>query len=428
VSDDLRDRLHRVRREAPRAAPIEREDEPLPAWLADRMDRSAPAVPRELELSLDEPAALTETSGPRGSFASRSTAFASEHEHGSWRLGDVLAAPGAEFAWLTRDAALADIDMQRAVYLDIETTGLSGGAGTIPFLVALGRFEGERFVLWQAFLRHPGEEAAALEEVAARIAASSGVVSFFGKSFDRHRLEDKMRMHGVTGPFGGRPHLDLYHPLVRLYRGAYGNGRLATFERELCGVERGFDLPGSLAPVAWFDFLARRPHRLEGVFRHNALDVLSLVVLAAHLSRARHESRVDGRELSGCGRARARALAELHACRRELEEALEWLERALVRWGSDEGELWFRRAELLRRSGRRAEALVDFLRLARERRDALGARAWCEVFRLARRLKDVELQGEALVHGPGAVERTLTSLARGRALRVFESASPPPVS
>src|SRR6185295_8574993 len=159
------------------------------------------------------------------------------------------------------------------------------------------------------------------------------------------RLEDKMRLHRIAPPFARKPHLDLYHPLARLYRGAYADGRLSTFESELCGVAREHDLPGSLAPAAWFDFLGERPHRLEAVFRHNELDVLSLVTLAAHLSCARAERAHDERPLPGNGRARARAIAELHAARGEHVQALEWLERALTRAGSDEGELWFRHAE-----------------------------------------------------------------------------------
>ena len=157
-------------------------------------------------------------------------------------------------------------------------------------------------------------------------------------------------------------------------RGAYRDQRLATFEGELCGVAREDDLPGSLAPAAWFDFLAERPHRLEAVFRHNELDVLSLVVLAAHLGHARSERRPDGSALPGAARARARAIAELHAARREHALALEWLERALTRGGSDEGELWFRHAECLRKLREHERALEGFLRLARERKDALSAR------------------------------------------------------
>ena len=152
------------------------------------------------------------------------------------------------------------------------------------FLVGLGRFVGGRFELWQGFLPHPADEKKLLEEVAERIADASVLVSFFGKSFDRHRLEDKMRLHGVTPPFEQTIHLDLYHSLRRAHRGQFENCKLKTLERELVGVMRADDLPGSFAPAAWFDFLARRPHRLEGVFQHNADDVLSLATLLCHVA------------------------------------------------------------------------------------------------------------------------------------------------
>ena len=419
LSSGLHARLARLRRELPPAAPVEKSA--LPEWLAARL--AAGGVPEEClgaARTVELPNALEEVRGERGTFAVRLQRFAEGHAHGAFALEEARAGSGAELAWLARDERLAGLDPATSVYLDIETTGLSGGAGTIPFLVALGRFDGGDFELWQAFLRGPEEEAAALEAVAERIRAASGVVSFFGKSFDRHRLEDKMRLHRIAPPFDEKPHLDLYHPLTRLYRGAFADGRLATFERELCGVERGDDLPGSLAPAAWLDFLARRAHRLEAVFRHNELDVLSLVVLAAHLVRARPEARVDGGALTGCGRARARGLAELCAARRDFAGALEWLERALVRPGSDEGALWFRHAECLRRLGERERALAEFLRLARERRDALGATAWGEVLRLARRLKRAEIEQEARAEGPAAVERTLTGRARARRLAPYQ--------
>lgn len=428
MSEELRSRLARLRREEPGQGPARSRS--LPAWIVARLDarRAEPAPEVGGARSLGLPEALEEARGPRGAFAYRRALLAPEHLHGDWRLADVRASSREELAWLARDARLAELDPESCVYLDIETSGLSGGAGTIPFLVALGRFDGPRFELWQAFLRGPEEEAAALEEVAERIRASSGVVSFFGKSFDRHRLEDKMRLHRIGPPFADRPHLDLYHPLTRLYRGAFANGRLATFEHELCGVERGYDLPGSLAPSAWFDFLAGRAHRLEAVFRHNAQDVLSLVVLAAHLGCSRREARADGRALAGCGRARARALAELCAGRREYASALEWLERALVRPGSHEAELWFRHAELLRLLGERERALEEFLRLAREREGALAARAWVAAAALARRMKRAELWPEILAHGPAAAEHGLAGSARERALASFARLSRPALS
>jgi hypothetical protein len=309
VRDELFAKLARLRREE-RPAETSAPAPELPAWFTARA--SPTLASPGLASDVGPPRALVEQENERGRFAAREQSYALREAHGHWTLGSALEAESSELAWLARDPALAELALGRALFLDIETTGISGGAGTIPFLIALGRFEGGHFRLWQAFLRDPGEEAAALLAVAERLRSADGLVSFFGKSFDRHRLEDKMRLHRITPPFAKKPHLDLYHPLVRLYRGAFGDGRLATFESALCGVTRGPDLPGALAPAAWFDYLAARAHRLEAVFRHNELDVLSLVTLAAHLACTRREHRADGAALSGCGRSRARGLAALH--------------------------------------------------------------------------------------------------------------------
>jgi uncharacterized protein YprB with RNaseH-like and TPR domain len=241
---------------------------------------AVPVQPREL--SLDPPRDLVRSE--RGTW-SRTKTFERHHRHGSFALEELLATSCTKLSELARDERIAAVDLERAIFFDTETTGLSGGAGTYVFLVGMGRFTPVGFELWQGFLPHPADEKSLLEEVAERIAEASAILSFFGKSFDRHRLEDKMRLHGVTPPFESSIHLDLYYPLRRAHRGKFENCRLKTLERELAGVQRADDLPGSFAPAAWFDFLARRPHQLEGVFRHNADDVLSLVTLAAHLGR-----------------------------------------------------------------------------------------------------------------------------------------------
>jgi len=268
------------------------------------------------------PADLVERSGPRGAFVARTTTVAASDAQGTWRLDEVHGADPDCFALLTGDSTLGSIDLRRAVYFDTETTGLEGGAGTYVFLVGCGWFEGDRFIVEQGFLRGPEDEAALLASVAERVASAPAVVSFFGKVFDRHRLEDKMRVHSVAPPFADRPHLDLCFPLRRLTKGAFANGRLQTMERELLDFTRVDDMPGSLAPAAWFDFLAERAHTLEGVFRHNLEDVRSLAALAAYLGRAKHGARAAGPPLVGPEAQRHLALARGHADRREDAAAL----------------------------------------------------------------------------------------------------------
>ncbi len=300
-----------------------------------------------------------------GSVLARRTVFDATHRHGDWSLAEALAADARASALLTRDPALAGVDLERALFLDTETSGLSGGAGTWVFLVGLGSFEAggsgaATFVVWQGFLAEPAAERALLDVVAGKIRGASAVVSFFGKSFDRHRLEDKMRLHGIEPPFAGRPHLDLYHPLRRLYRPRLGDGfgdaRLRTLERELCAVAREDDLPGAFAPAAWFDFLHGRPHELEGVFRHNRDDVLSLVTLAAHLARTLAETRAGGEALAGPAAPRARAVARALLEARAPEESLAWFERALARSGGSLQEPWARLFERARRRAGRTSA------------------------------------------------------------------------
>jgi uncharacterized protein YprB with RNaseH-like and TPR domain len=384
ASDELRARLRRLRREEPREPP-------------ERPSTRAPEPPVD----------LVQTEGPLGTFDVREVRLAPSDRHGEWHLGEIEAVRGEDLARLARDPALADVDLGRAVYLDVETTGLSGGAGTVSFLVALGWFASDRFHLWQGFLRGPEDERALLADVARRVGESSCLVSFFGKSFDRHRLEDKMRLHGVEPPFEGVPHLDLYHPLARLYRAALPDGRLQTMERALCGVRREDDLPGSFAPEAWFDFLAGRAHRLEEVFQHNRDDVLSLVVLAAHLGRVRHEERADGRPLGGPDRARAEALARLAHEAREVDEALAWLDRAVERApGTPEPrELGLLRADLLRRRGDAEDAARLCEELAAGERDRIALRALVELAKLEE-------------HRLGAPERAAAAVERARCLAV----------
>lgn len=407
-AEDLRARLRRLRRDGPSDPPPAEAEAPR-----------APAVPGR---AIDPPAELREGSNARGTFAFRLRHHPGVHRHGDWALEEVDGVLDGELAHVAKDPALDAVDPRAAVYLDLETNGLAGGAGTIPFLVALGTFESDgRFALWQGFLREPAEEAALLEEAARRIAAAGAVVSFFGKSFDRHRLEDKMRLHGVEPPFEGRAHLDLYHPCRRLYRDALDDGRLQTMERALCAVERDDDLPGAFAPEAWMDFLAGRAHRLEKVFQHNADDVLSLVTLLAHLGRTSAEARRDGGSLAGDSGVRALGLARLACDAKDRERELAWLTRATER-GRAGRELDWTRSLALRALGRTAESAELWRAIALGAADELAARAWVELAKFAEHSeKNPRAAREACDLARRAVENSVTGPRRRRWLAELET-------
>jgi len=62
--------------------------------------------------------------------------------------------------------------------------------------------------------------------------------------------------------------------------------RLGAVEEAKLGVIREEDVPGSLAPALYFQYLAERDVTvLGGVFQHNERDILTLLSLAIHFGR-----------------------------------------------------------------------------------------------------------------------------------------------
>src|SRR5262249_23901811 len=78
------------------------------------------------------------------------------------------------------------------IFFDLETTGLSGGAGTYAFLIGLGAFdERRRFVTRQYVMARHADDRALLATVADGLACAGSLVSFNGKSFDAPVLETR---------------------------------------------------------------------------------------------------------------------------------------------------------------------------------------------------------------------------------------------
>jgi uncharacterized protein YprB with RNaseH-like and TPR domain len=191
---------------------------------------------------------------------------------------------------LSRDAGLPEhptIDPGSLLFVDTETSGLAGGAGTLAFLVGLLRWEASGPVSRQYLLTGFGGEPALYECLAAEAATAATVVSYNGKSFDAPLLRDRACLNRQVSPLAALAHLDLLAPVRRLFASHWPDCRLATAEARLLHGERTDDLPGDQAPLAWFDFVHRGvTARLPGVLSHNEQDLISLMRLLPPLLRA----------------------------------------------------------------------------------------------------------------------------------------------
>ena len=189
------------------------------------------------------------------------------------------------------DPRLRGFRMDQAVYLDIEATGLSHGAGTFAFLIGLAWYEEDALIFEQLFVEDPSCEMAVLAHFQQLLVRWPFLVSFNGKSYDLSVLQSRLvicrLMSRVDAELKLHPHLDLLHTSRQAYKGAFADGRLQTLERELLHLDpatRADDIPGSLVPSYYFHFLKTgyAPY-LDGILEHNRTDVLSLVTLTEHL-------------------------------------------------------------------------------------------------------------------------------------------------
>jgi uncharacterized protein YprB with RNaseH-like and TPR domain len=172
-------------------------------------------------------------------------------------------------------------------FLDTETTGLAGGTGTYAFLVGVGSIDESGFRVRQFFMRDYGEEASQLHALAAYLEPFDVLVTYNGKTFDQPLLETRYRMARAKHPFGRMEHLDLLFGARRLWKLRMESCRLTNLETEVLGITREGDVPGSLIPYIYFEYVrTRRAARLLPVFHHNVMDIVSLACLTAIVPEA----------------------------------------------------------------------------------------------------------------------------------------------
>ena len=270
-------------------------------------DDGLPLIDAPLSASL---AGATEIDGPLGKTLVVERHYAPADWHGSLQLRDARVTPD-DVALIARDPAAADAPRARILYLDLETTGLSGGAGTVAFLVgcALSREDGS-FLIRQFVLPELRRRAGA-DRRGQRMGAGRGGGPGHLQRPDLRRAGDGDAV-GVPPPAlavgrpaaprhaarraaavveEARPRARAAHRGTRRPRPSSGC-RLVQLERTLFEVERVGDVSGFEIPGRYFDFVRRGDWSvLEPVLHHNRLDLLSLAGVTARAARLLRDRR-----------------------------------------------------------------------------------------------------------------------------------------
>ncbi|MGE0815067.1 MAG: ribonuclease H-like domain-containing protein [Vicinamibacterales bacterium] len=276
--------------------------------------------------------------------------------------------------------------------VDLETTGLAGGAGTQAFLVGCARLDGDGVSVRQFLAPGFEFERAQLAALAEWMADRTWLVTFNGRTFDVPLLEMRFAFNRLRWPWAELPHLDALHPARRFWRDRSvltgpdpdeASCSLGVLERRLSGVHRVGDVPGAEIPARYFQFARDgRAEPLEAVLEHNRLDLLSTLLVCARASRLVAEGPAAaerGQECLGLGRVyeRLSETAQAEGCyARAAAEGL-GLGDPLLR-----AEALRRLAFLQRRAGRPDQAAASWSallatrgapgRLRREAREALA--------------------------------------------------------
>src|SRR5262249_23063626 len=232
-----------------------------------------------------------------------------EVRHGDVPLSRIACLDPATIPILTGEPELEGFDLNEAVFLDTETTGLAGGAGTAAFLIGVGYVPGSRFVVRQYFMRDYHEEGALLEALDQELRRFKRIVTFNGKMFDVPLLDARFRLNRGRFPLTDAPHLDLLHPARRLWKLRLDSCRLQSLEVELLGLRRVGDISGDQIPTIYFDWVRRQDARaLARVFEQNRQDILSLAALAVLACRWVDEGQAeDPRDIFSLARVLERA-------------------------------------------------------------------------------------------------------------------------
>jgi uncharacterized protein YprB with RNaseH-like and TPR domain len=205
-----------------------------------------------------------------------------EFRHGKNTLEPLIDFPLlSRWAKIPKEVNLTPYDL---LFLDTETTGLAGGAGTLVFMVGLGYFRADGFHLVQLFLKSPSDAPAFLSKLENIAGQFKAISTYNGKAFDVPVLNSQCILNHIQPFFKSKYHFDLLPLARRLWSNRLPNRTLKDIETQILGAARSSEeIPGWMIPEMYADYLRSADSRpLAGVFYHNEMDILSLAGVFTH--------------------------------------------------------------------------------------------------------------------------------------------------
>lgn len=245
----------------------------------ESLSKDLPIIPKEAPLG------LVWRQNEHGQYLFRRRVISLEKRVGPYPLGSLSGGRLSAFARLM-DGVDHPLDPADLLFFDTETTGLGTGTGTYVFLYGLGYYRDGAFVVEHYFLPDASQERALLQDFTEAIRPFRVLVTYNGKGFDWGLVRTRYDFHRLPlrSCVPDWRHWDLLYPARRLWRHHLPNCRLREVEEKCLAIRRHDDVPGRLAPALYFEYVRRRDFSLlDGVFRHNDQDVMTLVGLLAHL-------------------------------------------------------------------------------------------------------------------------------------------------
>ena len=192
---------------------------------------------------------------------------------------------------LNRDALLTmgftgeRFDIEKVVFLDTETNGLSGGAGTVAFLVGVGFVSNGRFNVKQYLMPDYSVEPDLLSELGRDMSRFETIVHFNGRRFDVPLLSQRCVMKRMDDFTKDMWQLDLLYPSRSVWKLRLGCCRLSYLESHVLGMPDRDDIPGSEIPARYMQSVRSGDvSLLSDVVEHNRQDIATLMTLLVRLN------------------------------------------------------------------------------------------------------------------------------------------------